>query len=111
MSSVYYVNIAISPMIQALVSYNSHLFIYWLLSLKKTGQLVYPPELIQWFQLQKEETTANNALQSNTTRTNIPRRYKLPAGWKVKDLPPSLKPPPSKHGYNWDINTVGTWSL
>lgn len=76
-----------------------------------TGQLVYPPELIQWFQLQKEETTANNALQSNTTRTNIPRRYKLPAGWKVKDLPPSLKPPPSKHGYNWDINTVGTWSL
>lgn len=68
------------------------------------GQPIYPPELIQWFQLQKQESSSL-VIKKQQKKT----RYRLPAGWKVKDLPPSLKPPPSKHGYDW--NNVGSWQL
>ncbi|GAA5806980.1 hypothetical protein MFLAVUS_000329 [Mucor flavus] len=68
-----------------------------------TGQPIYPPELIQWFQLQQQES---NSLSIKKVQNKT--RYRLPAGWKVKDLPPSLKPPPSKHGYDW--KDLGTWN-
>ncbi|KAI7891275.1 uncharacterized protein EV154DRAFT_563413 [Mucor mucedo] len=67
-----------------------------------TGQPIYPPELIQWFQLKQQE--ANSQIIKKEPKKT---RYRLPAGWKVKELPPSLKPPPSKHGYDW--SNVGTW--
>ncbi|KAI7902430.1 uncharacterized protein BX663DRAFT_435717, partial [Cokeromyces recurvatus] len=74
-----------------------------------TGQYIYPPELIQWFQLQQEEALSSTVNLEVTEKTKKKRtRYKLPSGWKVKDLPPSLKPPPPKHGYDW--NQVGSWS-
>lgn len=63
--------------------------------------MILPPELIQWFQLQQEE--ALNATPLVVTQ----KRYKLPSGWKVKDLPPSLRPPPTKNGYDW--THLGTW--
>jgi U11/U12 small nuclear ribonucleoprotein SNRNP20 len=72
------------------------------------GQPIYPPELIQWFHLQRQEATAeNNKNVIITEKKKKQTRYRLPAGWKVNDLPPSLKPPPSKHGYDW--NQVGSW--
>lgn len=66
---------------------------------------------MQWFQLQQQEVLNNNIkiTESETVAEKKKKtRYKLPAGWKVKDLPPSLKPPPSKHGYDWD--QVGSWN-
>ncbi|CEP06923.1 hypothetical protein [Parasitella parasitica] len=70
-----------------------------------SGQPIYPPELLQWFELQKQEATLNNT----TAPKPIPptQRYKLPSGWKIKDLPLSLRPPPSKHGYDW--SNAGFW--
>ncbi|CAO3635405.1 unnamed protein product [Mucor hiemalis] len=64
-----------------------------------TGQTIYPPELTEWFQL-----TQQKPLITKSKKT----RYRLPSRWKVKELPPSLKPPPSKNGYDWD--NVGTWT-
>ncbi|KAI9485844.1 MAG: hypothetical protein EXX96DRAFT_613694 [Benjaminiella poitrasii] len=80
---------------------------------RNTGQYIYPPELVQWFQLQQEEalqTMRTNEIAANKNKTKKRRRirYKLPSGWKVKNLPPSLKPPPSKQGYDW--SQVGSWS-
>ncbi|KAI8975252.1 hypothetical protein BDF20DRAFT_822474, partial [Mycotypha africana] len=59
------------------------------------GHIIYSPELIQWKNMSDKERRRR-------------QRYKLPTGWKVKDLPPSLKPPPSKKGYDWE--NVGAWS-
>lgn len=73
-----------------------------------TGQAIYPPELLQWFELQQQETAANNTtLQKPAPST---QRYKLPSGWKIKDLPLSLRPPPPKHGYDWS-NTGAWWEI
>lgn len=69
------------------------------------GQPVYPPELVQWFELQQQEAIMNN---NTTPKLTLPtQRYKLPSGWKIKDLPLSLRPPPSKHGYDW--SNTGIW--
>ncbi|KAI8069849.1 uncharacterized protein B0P05DRAFT_639385 [Gilbertella persicaria] len=63
-----------------------------------TGHIVYPPEIIHWFKLHPQDTITSNSKR---------KRYRLPSGWKVKDLPPSLKPPPSKYGYDWQ--SIGHW--
>ncbi|KAI8376012.1 uncharacterized protein BYT42DRAFT_498766, partial [Radiomyces spectabilis] len=49
---------------------------------------------------------AQNSLRRQEQLKRTPR-YKLPSGWKVRELPPSLKPPPAKHGYEW--NNLGFW--
>lgn len=68
----------------------------------RVGQYIYPPELLQWFQYEDKKKLVIKKQEKKT-------RYRLPIGWKVKDLPPSLKPPPSKHGYEWD--NVGSWDV
>ncbi|KAI7867600.1 hypothetical protein BDF14DRAFT_1995855 [Spinellus fusiger] len=62
---------------------------------------VFPSELVEWLHHQK--TT-----YAKTPKRTIPRppRYRLPAGWKVQELPVSLQPP-SRQGYNW--TDVGYW--
>lgn len=67
------------------------------------GQMILPPEIVQWFQSQQQEAMNETPIVVKQKR----KRYKLPSGWKVKDLPLSLKPPPSKNGYDW--NHVGSW--
>ncbi|KAI8878803.1 hypothetical protein K501DRAFT_287682 [Backusella circina FSU 941] len=71
-----------------------------------SGNTIYPPELIQWFEAQKKQVGAQMTQKIKSQESK--KRYKLPTGWKVKDLPPSLKPPPSKHGYDW-TDDVGFW--
>ncbi|KAI8972668.1 hypothetical protein BDB01DRAFT_909273 [Pilobolus umbonatus] len=68
------------------------------ITLDINNQPIYPPELNQLLQSQQPETP--------TVAKKI-QRYRLPKGWKVKDLPPSLKPPP-KGGYEWEVDT-GYW--
>lgn len=101
MNLVYFVNFVILLLIPALVNKPHKKFLFDVYF--NLGQQIYPPELIQWFQLQQQES---NSLSIKKVQNKT--RYRLPAGWKVKDLPPSLKPPPSKHGYDW--NDLGTWN-
>lgn len=75
------------------------------LSFIATGQAIYPPELLQWFELQQQEAIANNTTPPKPAPST--QRYKLPSGWKIKDLPLSLRPPPPKHGYDW--SNTGAW--
>jgi U11/U12 small nuclear ribonucleoprotein SNRNP20 len=70
------------------------------------GQTIYPPDLLQWFDAQKKQVGAQ--MTQKIKLQDSKKRYKLPAGWKVRELPPSLKPPPSKHGYDW-TDDVGFW--
>ncbi|KAG1131864.1 hypothetical protein G6F38_013347 [Rhizopus arrhizus] len=55
-----------------------------------TGQLIYPKEIIYFQSL----TTPKS------TKPVQQKRHRLPFGWKLKDLPPSLKPPSSD--YLWE---------
>ncbi|KAG1450725.1 hypothetical protein G6F56_008263 [Rhizopus delemar] len=57
-----------------------------------TGQPVFPKEILYFQSLMTQDKPV---VKKKT-------RYRLPSGWKVKDLPPSLKPPPIKQGYHWD---------
>lgn len=69
------------------------------------GQVIYPPELLQWFELQQQEAISNSTAPPKPAPST--QRYKLPSGWKIKDLPLSLRPPPPKHGYDW--SNTGAW--
>ncbi|KAF1798895.1 CCCH-type zinc finger transcription factor [Mucor lusitanicus] len=70
-----------------------------------SGQPIYPPELLQWFELQQQEAIANSTVPPKPATPT--QRYRLPSGWKIKDLPLSLRPPPPKYGYDW--SNTGAW--
>lgn len=77
-----------------------------------SGQPIYPPELIAWLQETTQVMPAAGLLKQQEDRPKQQQqqstpKYRLPPGWKVRDLPPSLKPPPAKHGYQW--TDLGTW--
>ncbi|CEG64363.1 Zinc finger matrin-type protein 5 [Rhizopus azygosporus] len=55
-----------------------------------TGQYKFPKEILYFQSLSSQPTIVKN------------KRYKLPPGWKLKDLPPSLKPPIKDQDYHWD---------
>ncbi|PHZ09243.1 uncharacterized protein RHIMIDRAFT_300032 [Rhizopus microsporus ATCC 52813] len=55
-----------------------------------TGQYKFPKEILYFQSLASQPTIVKN------------KRYKLPPGWKLKDLPPSLKPPIKDQNYHWD---------
>ncbi|KAL1926738.1 hypothetical protein VTP01DRAFT_5384 [Rhizomucor pusillus] len=69
---------------------------------------IYPSELTEWLE-ERAKIDASNTQgvksQSRTKRTKP--MYKLPAGWKVRDLPLSLRPPSSEDEYRW--SNVGYW--
>lgn len=65
------------------------------ITLDRHQQPIYPPELIQWYQSHEPPVKEKKY-----------QRYRLPKGWKLKDLPPSLRPPP-KLGY--DYKHTGYW--
>ncbi|KAI8374815.1 hypothetical protein BD560DRAFT_393315 [Blakeslea trispora] len=60
-----------------------------------SGQPILPPELIQWLQSHEKQPKPKKI-----------KRPRLPAGWKIKELPPSLKPP---FDVDYDWHHVGTW--
>ncbi|KAI8142094.1 hypothetical protein BJV82DRAFT_617159, partial [Fennellomyces sp. T-0311] len=64
------------------------------------GRPVYPPELTAWLQERQQ--------QPNTSTAVVETKYRLPRGWKVRDLPASLKPPPPVTGYS--LSKSGYWS-
>lgn len=71
------------------------------------GHPIYPPELIEWLQ-QRQAAESSSSLQQQSEQPTMPvKRYRLPAGWKLHALPPSLKPPP-RQGYDW--SDVASWS-
>ncbi|KAI8336180.1 hypothetical protein BC941DRAFT_428538 [Chlamydoabsidia padenii] len=74
----------------------------------RTGTPLFPKELIEW--LDAKATEQQQVHQSDNTRIDKSKKsftYKLPIGLKVKDLPPSLKPPPIDQDYDW--NSTATW--
>ncbi|CAO3591837.1 unnamed protein product [Absidia cylindrospora] len=78
---------------------------------KKTGNPIFPEELLEWLHAktleQQQRQEQPQPQQINETKKEPSYLYKLPSGWKVKDLPPSLKPPPLGQEYDW--SHVGTW--
>ncbi|KAI9274270.1 hypothetical protein BDA99DRAFT_431814, partial [Phascolomyces articulosus] len=76
-----------------------------------TGQVIYPPELLNWLQeRQRADQAAMMAVKTTATASgdiNKNPKYRLPRGWKVRELPPSLKPPPPSQPYSW--NNSGFW--
>ncbi|KAF7721601.1 hypothetical protein EC973_004374 [Apophysomyces ossiformis] len=77
-------------------------------TLDMTGQPILPPELIRWFQAQQQQQHEAMILATAKAEAASKKKpkYRLPKGWKVQDLPPSLKPPP-KQGYEW--THTGYW--
>ncbi|KAI7858112.1 hypothetical protein BDC45DRAFT_328095 [Circinella umbellata] len=76
-----------------------------------TGRLIYPPELLNWLQerQQADEAAAAEVLAATTasSKKDEKPKYRLPRGWKIRELPPSLKPPPSSQPYSYSHS--GVW--
>ncbi|KAI8089287.1 uncharacterized protein BX664DRAFT_332635 [Halteromyces radiatus] len=77
----------------------------------KTGQLLFPKELLEWLDAKAADEQQQKQQQQQQQQTKKSSRksivYRLPPGWKVKELPPSLKPPTLGEDYDW--NHVGIW--
>ncbi|KAI9318970.1 hypothetical protein BX666DRAFT_1408880 [Dichotomocladium elegans] len=67
------------------------------------GQIILPPDIIEWMQ-QRFGPSQEAAQTAEAAAASLPqKRYRLPTGWKVRTLPPSLKPPPAKGGFDWTV--------
>ncbi|CDH49703.1 hypothetical protein RO3G_07338 [Lichtheimia corymbifera JMRC:FSU:9682] len=74
------------------------------------GHPIYPVELIEWLQQRQladaSPSTTVVSWQQQQQQQPPAKRYRLPSGWKLHALPPSLKPPP-RQGYDW--SDVASW--
>ncbi|KAL0080387.1 CCCH-type zinc finger transcription factor [Phycomyces blakesleeanus] len=74
-----------------------------------SGEPILSPELIQWLQSRNQEQNQQSIAHQKKTEQQSARkrsRYRLPTGWKVRSLPPSLCPP-KKQEYDW--TDTGYW--
>ncbi|KAI9489023.1 hypothetical protein BDB00DRAFT_921909 [Zychaea mexicana] len=71
------------------------------------GRPIYPPELTAWLQERQQADATARAQAPVATPSMDKPKYRLPRGWKVRELPPSLKPPPPSPPYSW--SNAGVW--
>ena len=67
---------------------------------------------MKWLQERQEadeEAAAAKAIEVTaiSNKKDDKPKYRLPRGWKVRELPPSLKPPPSSQPYSYTYS--GFW--
>jgi hypothetical protein len=79
-----------------------------LLSLcRAIGKPLFPEELLEWLDAKATEQAQQSNHRPIDNKAKPSPTYKLPSGLSVKDLPPSLKPPPIGKDYDW--TSTATW--
>ncbi|SAM09071.1 hypothetical protein [Absidia glauca] len=73
----------------------------------RSGKPLFPEELLEWLDAKATEQAQPSNHQPIDNKAKPSPTYKLPSGLSVKDLPPSLKPPPIGKDFDW--TSTATW--
>jgi hypothetical protein len=68
---------------------------------------LFPEELLEWLDAKATEQAQPSNHRPIDNKAKPSPTYKLPSGLSVKDLPPSLKPPPIGKDFDW--TSTATW--